>query len=37
VGTEGRDAEEGFLDEDGIVVGVRYIERVLLRMQEISI
>lgn len=24
-------------DEDGIVVGVRYIERILLRMQEISI
>jgi hypothetical protein len=29
--------EEGFVDEDGIVVGVRYIERILLRMQEISI
>jgi serine/threonine protein kinase len=29
--------EEGIVDEDGIVVGVRYIERVLLRMQEISI
>jgi hypothetical protein len=29
--------EEGILDEDGIVVGVRYIERILLRMQEISI
>jgi hypothetical protein len=29
--------EEGFMDEDGIVVGVRYIERILLRMQEISI
>jgi hypothetical protein len=28
---------EGFVDEDGIVVGVRYIERILLRMQEISI
>lgn len=24
-------------DEDGIVVGVKYIERILLRMQEISI
>jgi len=24
-------------DEDGIIVGVRYIERILLRMQEISI
>jgi hypothetical protein len=31
------DGEEGFVDEDGIVVGVRYIERILLRMQEISI
>ena len=29
--------EEGFVDEDGIVIGVRYIERILLRMQEISI
>jgi hypothetical protein len=29
--------EEGFVDEDGFVVGVRYIERILLRMQEISI
>jgi hypothetical protein len=24
-------------DEDGIVVGVKYIEKILLRMQEISI
>lgn len=29
--------EEGFVDEDGIVVGVRYIEWILLRMQEITI
>ena len=25
------------LDEDGIIVGVKYIEKVLLKMQEISI
>lgn len=24
-------------DEDGIVVGVRYIEKILLKMQEISV
>ncbi|KAF7504792.1 hypothetical protein GJ744_001725 [Endocarpon pusillum] len=29
--------EDEFLDEDGIVVGVRYIEKVLLRIHEISV
>jgi hypothetical protein len=32
----GREFEDVF-DEDGIVVGVRYIEKILLKMQEISV
>jgi len=33
----GSEDEGDFYDEDGILVGVRYIEKILLRMQEISI
>jgi hypothetical protein len=33
----GSEDEGEFYDEDGIVVGVRYIEKILLKMQEISI
>ena len=39
-GEEGEDVVGEFrdvLDEDGIIVGVKYIEKVLLKMQEISI
>ncbi len=28
---------EDVFDEDGIVVGVKYIEKILLKMQEISV
>lgn len=41
-GGESRGEGGGFedvdmLDEDGIVVGVKYIERILLKIQEISV
>lgn len=36
-GNNGFGNEEGFMDEDGISVGVRYVEKVLLPLSGVSV
>lgn len=37
VGIGSNDVQEDFLDEDGVLIGVRFIENVLEKIQDISI